>query len=372
MKKIIKLCLIFTLTGCELLAQSKTYVIEGQIANPGKLTKLYFAEGSFQKQGPGQAREVMVKEGKFQIKGTLAEPMPVWLSVSSDMKQGAVQFVADEGKISFEGPVDLTSVKITGSNAYRDMEEFKSRQAVFKAAMEQINQQAKAEYQKGISSDSLNRRFAGPYQQLMQDLIHFDKSYIQENPSSFAALLAIPELVNLNKDFVLADSLFDQLATTVKETPTGKSIKTYISSQTKTSIGAIALDFTQNTPEGKPLSLSSLRGKYVLLDFWASWCGPCRQENPNIVAAYRQFKDKGFTVLGVSLDRNKENWLKAIENDQLTWSHVSDLKYWSNEVAQQYGINSIPASFLLDPNGKIIARDLRGEELVEKLKELLR
>lgn len=136
-------------------------------------------------------------------------------------------------------------------------------------------------------------------------------------------------------------------------------------------VGGEAPDFTQNMPDGKSLTLSELRGRYVLIDFWASWCGPCRRENPHVVKLYDQYKDKGFTVLGVSLDRDQERWLKAIEADNLTWYQVSDLKGWSNSVAQLYGVRSIPHTVLLDPEGKIVARNLRGASLDNTLQELL-
>jgi peroxiredoxin len=135
--------------------------------------------------------------------------------------------------------------------------------------------------------------------------------------------------------------------------------------------GAVAPDFTQKTPEGTDLSLSDLRGKVVLIDFWASWCGPCRRENPYVVQLYNQYKDKGFEILGVSLDRNRESWLQAIKDDNLTWKHVSDLQFWQNAAAKLYGVSSIPHTVLIDREGKIIARGLRSAELSQLLPEVL-
>lgn len=148
------------------------------------------------------------------------------------------------------------------------------------------------------------------------------------------------------------------------------SIKEVIDREKAFMMGGEAPDFSQNTPEGEELNLKDLRGKVVLVDFWASWCGPCRRENPNVVKLYEKYKDKGFEILGVSLDRDKKRWLQAIEQDNLTWQHVSDLKGWQNAVAKQYGVSSIPYTLLLDKDGKIIGKKLRGSALENKLEEI--
>ena len=171
-----------------------------------------------------------------------------------------------------------------------------------------------------------------------------------------------PNFIHFGKQFVEAFQEKDPFA--------AKSLADELKNAESFMIGGQAPDFTQQTPEGKDLSLSDFKGKVLLVDFWASWCGPCRRENPNVVRMYEEYKAQGFEILGVSLDKTKDRWLKAIEQDGLTWAHVSDLKGWQNEVAQMYGVSSIPHTILLDAEGKIIARNLRGRALEMKLKEI--
>jgi peroxiredoxin len=198
----------------------------------------------------------------------------------------------------------------------------------------------------------------------------FEK-FIKNNPNNYFSLYVLGAL-GPSPDFIELDALYTGLGQQLKDTEVGKILRHQIDALKPTSVGAIAPDFTQNDVNDNPVSLSSFRGKYVLIDFWASWCGPCRQENPNVVKAYNQYKNKNFTIIGVSLDKpnGKADWIAAIKSDGLAWTQVSDLNEWSNAVALLYSVQSIPHNFLIDPTGKIIAKDLRGSDLNNKLAEI--
>ena len=208
-------------------------------------------------------------------------------------------------------------------------------------------------------------------EQSSKDFTNKVKAMLPGMGTSLVALFAT-NFLNVDNDFATLDTLAQRFERENPNSPQAKGFIGNIARIRGLMLGGVAPDIALNDTTGAAVPLSSLRGKFVLIDFWASWCGPCRMENPNVVKMYNKYKDKGFTIYSVSLDQSRDSWVKAIRNDNLTWTHVSDLRFWQSAAAQQYGVTGIPKTFLLDKEGKIIAKDLRGPALEQKLEEILK
>lgn len=284
----------------------------------------------------------------------------------------AFTMFVDRGEVHVTagGPY-FTDPKFTGSAFVMDDNNYKAalRSDATLAKTKDVEQKAMAAYQQ---KDEAAFNALRPQLQARQaEVLRVTKKWIAAHPNSeYSTVLIATSLARMQPMSATMED-FKKLTPEAKDNAIGKQLTVIAKKQSAVAIGKPAPDFSQQNSNGKLIKLSDFRGKYVLIDFWASWCKPCRAENPNVVKAYNKYKTKNFTILGVSLDKNKENWLQAIQKDGLAWTEVSDLKFWKNDAAVKYGVNGIPANFLVDPHGKIIAANLRGEDLENKLKEIL-
>ena len=286
-----------------------------------------------------------VNGGKFTLTGKV--DYPDYKLLSFNKQPPYITFFLENNNITIKAKKGaLETAEITGSNSNNDF-----------VAYNKIMKQYETFFTQNIPLDSPTmKKGAG----------EFEKFALQ-HPSSYVGPLAIYRGFQLSADVDKMEVMINKTSPEIRTTPIGNYIQQQIIDARKNPIGKPLADFSQADTAGNQVRLSSLRGKYVLVDFWASWCGPCRQENPNVLAAFQKYKNKNFTVLGVSLDKAKDPWLNAIHADNLAWQHVSDLKWWQNEVALQFGIQSIPQNFLVDPKGIVIGKNLRGPALEGKL-----
>lgn len=329
----------------------------------GKLMIRYSANGT------AKSDSIQATADAFSYKLSLTEPTMV--TFMSKSGKGSVRFVAEEGTVVLAGEnTMLRKATVGGTPSNLDLQKMND-------LTRPINEKTDAVYQEYLAAKKTDKPISEDViEKQMDDLDVAKKTlikqFVKENPASLVSAIAISENFIYQPNYEELLGLFNNLKGKAKESAYSKRIKDKLAIEEKLAVGKVAPNFTQNDSTGKTISLASLKGRYVLIDFWASWCGPCRRENPNLVKTYQKHSGKGFEILGVSLDNKKEPWLKAIKQDNLTWQHVSDLKGWQNAVSSDYGINSIPANLLLDPEGRIIAKDLRGQKLEDKLAELFK
>lgn len=342
------------------------YVIKGKIEGSDKIAFI------LQKKDAGKyiaTDSAVSRKGSFTIKGgEVAYPQLVQLMAGNSGK--GISFYLENSEITITGSLDsLSGVKITGSKTNDEYMSFVDSNKPLSEEYSRIYLEYQAANKIGDAAKvTMLEKQADSIQ---NELTNLKKNFVKNNPASFVSPSI---LASLSTEMEASDieSAINSLNPEVAAVPQMTLLKERVAVMKTVVIGQKAPDFTMNDVNGNPVTLSSKFGpKLLLIDFWAGWCGPCRRENPNVVKVYNEFNKKGFDIFGVSLDRTKEEWVKAIADDKLTWTHVSDLQYWSSAAAKLYAVNSIPANFLLDETGKIIGKNLRGEDLYNKVKEVL-
>ena len=336
---------------------------------------------TYQVEGNQITDSSTIQNGRFSFRGNIQYPALASLYLNRNpyvvkMQKGEVldymRFYLESSKITMESADSLKKMIVTGSISnviYANLRHMlKRNDDEFTALRKEYDKLPK---EKQVDS-SILAGFISKEQKLLDESYKIHLDFANKNINSYLTVISLAHASSQPGLTNAVEKAYHRLPEQLKNTPTAKTIPILLMSHKATEIGKIAPYFEQQNPDGKIIKLSDFKGKYVLIDFWASWCAPCRKENPNLVAVYRTYKMNGFEILGVSLDNpgQADRWKKAIFDDGLIWAQVSDLRGWDNQVSKVYGVRSIPANYLIDPSGKIVAKDLRGELLKEKLAQI--
>ncbi|HEY9262241.1 TlpA disulfide reductase family protein [Chitinophaga sp.] len=376
MKKILTLAIL--LAPILASAQSAPFTISGKIGQLQAPAKAYI---DYMDNGNSVEDSAMLVNGAFTFTGHSNGYSYARLALSHDGggKQKAVYtgdviyFYFGKEKVLITSKDSLDNAVFTGSKVYNEYAAYNkviggSIMALTKAANNAFASLTAAQQKDTVFTNRVNNDYMSSRQKRTEQQIAFAKAH----PNSFFGMAALSEAAGGKVDLPLIEPIYNAMNKNLQASDAGKELAQRIAAAKNIKIGAMAPAFTQNDVNGKAVQLADLKGKPLLVEFWASWCGPCRAENPNLISQYKRYKDKGFQIIAISLDDHKDKWLEAIAKDGMPWIHVSDLKGWNNEVGRLYGIRAVPANFLLDGEGKIIAASLRGEELNKKLAEVFK
>ncbi|TDN36805.1 AhpC/TSA family protein [Hymenobacter sp. UV11] len=322
----------------------------------------------------------VITKGHFQLKGTVDSPQqaslmlpPPGTSYTHMMREDVAILYLEKGTVSVTGTGQPAQAVVTGTPLNRECAALAARTAPLQAQLDALAQARRHQAAAERADPALAHHADAQEAQLTGQLQAVYVAYLRAHPANPFSLYALAEYEDCQPDAAAGATLLQALAPSLRASPQGQQMQQRLAQRQRTALGALAPTFSLPDPSGKLVKLADLRGQYVLVDFWASWCKPCRAENPHVARAYAAYRDKKFTVISISLDSQSARaaWLKAIQEDNLTWPQVSDLKGFNTEVTQQYAISSIPQNFLLDPQGRIMAKNLRGDALSQKLAQVL-
>jgi len=355
------------LFGCDSFNKEKNpaYTINASISGLADSTSVIL---NLVRDGDLQAFDTAyLNNSLVSFKGILESPEMIYLRVGNTRK--LINLFGENSQISIKVNIDsIDQAKVTGSSAHDDLMDFKAYMKPIDERSAMIN--AAYNTASATGDEAKVNEILDQYEALRGEQVVMIKEFVASKPASFISPYIIRNYLSYDMDYPELDSLLTLLDSGVYRSKDYQNLFEHVTTLQNVAVGMPAVDFALNDTTGNPIAISSFKGEYLLIDFWASWCGPCRRENPNVVALYNDFKDKGFEIIGVSFDDDGNKWVNAIHQDGLTWPHVSDLKGWGSAAGKLYGINSIPATVLLDRDGVIIAKNLRGDALRKKLEEL--
>lgn len=357
-------------------AQTSHFTINGQIGNlDGK--KVYL---SFMTDGKGHEDSTVLANGAFHLTGQMNPYSSVRLALDH---KGLGREIATHGgdviyfnfaneTLNITSKDSLANAQMGGSKTYEEYSAYVKAVGPMPWDIDHISNAEIAAAPELVNDTAFTNQVARHHYKMIADFQTKNLEFAKTHPDSYFAPIALFGTASNDKTVAIAEQVFKTFSPAIQSSDNGKNIKEFIEAHYRLKIGGAAPLFTQVSPAGKPVSLANYKGKIVLVDFWASWCSPCRQEIPNLLSQYKMYKDKGFEILSVSLDNNRDKWLKAIQQEGMAWPQVSDLNGNSNSVARLYGVSAIPATFLVDREGKLISTNLRGEDLNKKLEEIFK